>query len=98
MKLKCIGGPCDGDFHSVDNNFRSGDLTRVPAKIEFNIGSFEEELTAFREGRTPKNFSIPYYMYKLSTLHFSDRGNDILKFLIPVEWSDREAVIYQFGK
>lgn len=98
MRLKCIGGFCDGQSHSVDDNFRTGDLTRVPAQITFELNTFEEDLDAFREGRTSKNFSVPYYIYKLSTLHFANRPNDILKFLIPAEWSDREAVIYQFGK
>lgn len=96
MKLKCVGGNCDGDTVDVDRYLGLGDIVRAPAKIEFKILDFEEELLAFREGRTPEGFATPYHMYKIEVIHCS-KDNEI-KFLIPMHWKIEDAIRHLLSK
>jgi len=93
--MKCIGGMCDGQLADVHAGYRTHDYVRVPAKITFELNSFEEDLLAFKEGRTPEHFSIPYYEYKICVLSMSNPRRD-LHYLCPVKWDEWEAIIYLF--
>lgn len=96
MKLKCIGGECDGKIIEVADYFVRHDSVRVSGSIEFKLDTFEEDLKAFREGRVSKHSIMEYYIYRIEEFHFSE-GKPI-KFLIPEKWSVRDAVRYQFLK
>ncbi len=74
MKLKCIGGLANGQITEVENYHTEHDIVRVPAKVQFNIPSFEEDLKAFRENRTPDYMATPYHYYKIATLHFPSKN------------------------
>ena len=95
MKLKCIGGLANGQIVEVANYYREHDIIRVPAKVVFSIPSFEEDLKAFRENRTPEYLSVPYYFYKISTLHFPDKTK--LNFLIPDRMIAQDALCFVLG-
>lgn len=94
MRVKCVGGPLDGYWQEVDNyNLRSNEIVRLPKPIiGLTCASFNPEVT-------PEVLEAPYYYYKLSSFHFStDIKTDFMWFLIPENWSNKEAVLYQFGK
>jgi hypothetical protein len=95
MKLKCIGGTCDGKIQDIADHFREHDQVQIKGKIEFNLPSFEEDLQAFREGRTPDYMCVPYHYYKLAYIHFSKTST--LKFLIPMNWTSEDAIRHILG-
>ncbi|MDE2031364.1 MAG: hypothetical protein KGI58_03865 [Patescibacteria group bacterium] len=87
MKLKCIGGECDGKIMNVDYWYRTGDHVRVQKVPDYVITDYVEDL---------KSMTVEFYLYKIACLHFSK--DDKMQFLIPHDWSDKQAILYQFGK
>lgn len=95
MKLKCIGGLANGRIEDVANYLGEHDIVRVRAIVQFSIPSFEEDLKAFREGRSPDYLTIPYHYYKIATLHFPDKTK--LNFLIPEKMNAQDALCFVLG-
>jgi hypothetical protein len=95
QKLKCIGGLANGKIIEVANYYREHDQIRVMATIEFNLPTFEEDLNAYREGRTPDYMVIPYHFYKVAELQFLDKTK--LRFLIPVDETVKNALCFVLG-
>jgi hypothetical protein len=96
LNLKCIGGDCDGTIIYVDDNIRVGDLVKVYAKIEFKVDTFNEDLEAYRNGRTPDHAVQRYYLYRKAVFNFSK--DDKFYFLVDQNMSDKEAILGQFNK
>jgi hypothetical protein len=95
MKLKCIGGLANGQIHEVESYYGEHDIVRVPAKVEFNLPSFEEDLKAFRENRVPDYMVNPFHLYKIATLYFPDKTK--LNFLIPERMDYKDALCFLLG-
>jgi hypothetical protein len=95
MRLKCIGGLCNVQIIEVDNYYREHDQIQVMGKIEFNLPSFEEDLEAFRNNKTPDYMATPYHYYKIATLHFPDKTK--LNFLIPIDMKAKDALCFILG-
>lgn len=88
MKLKCIGGVRDGEYIYVDHYYKIGDYIRLPEKIkpiEYNPDKI-----------IPEELIVKYDMYKVSCLHFSK--DDFIMFAIPVNWTNKEAILFQLNK
>lgn len=91
-KLKCIGGSHDGEWIYVDQNAnRLGDIIRVvqhqelmPLTSDFNINSIPDKIT------------VQYNMYKLEVFNFSKEDKHF--FLVPYNWTAKDAIIFQFNK
>jgi hypothetical protein len=96
MKLKCVGGNCDGDTVDVDSYLGLGDMVRARARIEFKVVDFEESLQAFRDGKTPESLSVPYHYYKIEEFNFYEGGK--IKFLIPMHWEIEDAIRHLLSK
>ena len=96
--MKCIGGKYDGTQIEVAEHYKVGDLIKVPEKHEFKISStdFEDSLEDFRNNRTPRDLTLNYYLYRIAVFHFNK--DEYYKFLVPNEWTDKQAILYQFGK
>lgn len=93
MKLKCIGGPLDGYRYDVkDYQIKYNELVQLPKPIS--------ELAAnFDPNKIPEVLEVPYFIYKVSSFTFSSKNKyDVYHFLIPHDWSNREAMLHQFGK
>lgn len=95
MKLKCIGGLANGQIEEVESYYREHDIVRVRAIVTFTIPSFEEDLKAFRENKTPDYMITPYHFYKIATLHFPDKTK--LNFLIPDKMNAKDALCFVLG-
>lgn len=99
MKIKCIGGLADGYLAHVHEGYVMGDLVRVPAKITFELESFEESVAAFREGRAPESMIAHYFIYKICALKYYDNNGPRLNipYLIPQNWHEMEALQHLFA-
>lgn len=93
MKLKCIGGPCDGKVQDIANYYREHDQIQIMGTIEFDLSSFEEDLQAYREGKLPD--CILYHYYKIVYVYFSKTST--LKFLTPMNWTREDAIRHAMG-
>lgn len=92
-KLKCIGGAADGQLANVHKEYNEHDQVNVATKLEFTLNTFEEDLAAFREGRVPKNSTVPYHPYKIVKIEFKDAFPVLkLHFLIPIKWELPDAL------
>ena len=40
MKVKCIGGPNDGEWYDVPDNYRLNDQIKIPQKIKYEISDY----------------------------------------------------------
>jgi hypothetical protein len=97
MKLKCIGGDCDGQITYCENYLKIGDLLRVRKPLKFEDGPlFEESVAAFRENRIPDGVVETYYLYRKACFNFSK--DDIYYFAVDHNWTDKQALIYLFDK
>lgn len=83
MKLKCIGGLFNNQYHQVQDNLKIGDAIRKIEEPKFEITSFEESLQAFRENRTPSSIVLKYHYYIIDHIKIADTSYGIveIKFL-----------------
>ena len=78
MKLKCIGGPNDGDWVNVSDHLRRNDICQVPGRVEsaYHYGAAAEYL----QDAIRVNISL----YSLRELRFKqEHVNKIFKYLTP---------------
>lgn len=89
MKLKCIGGFADGQIVDLPHYYKVGDLHRV----------YDREATSAAVMFDPKVLEIEtvYYLVYRVTVFCFDR-DDTYKFLVPYNWTDKEAIMFQFAK
>jgi len=95
QKLKCIGGLANGKIQEIESHYREHDQVQVIATVEFDLPNFEEDLKAYREGKTPDRMTIFYHLYKVAELHFPDKTK--LRFLIPVDETVKNALCFVLG-
>lgn len=101
MKLKCIGGGLDGQLRDVDDTMRIHDQVRLSLPNEFKVDTFAEDLAAWREQRVPDHMINKYAMYRVCAIYGTKIGSTEkleLKYLIPHDWHEWEAILHQFGK
>jgi len=98
MRLKCIGGECDGQL--VEGEYKLHDQVRVAKPMEFKIPDFQEDVKAFREGRVPDHVITQYVMYRVCAIHGTGYGGvrHTHLYLCPNDWHEWEALMHQFGK
>lgn len=97
--IPCIGGPCDKQKYLTDRErllkykcLRIGDQVRMmgkskPFKIKNHIPSYEEMCD---------KITIDYYIYRVAVFHFTK--DEYYLYLVSEDWSDKDAVKYQFRK
>ncbi len=97
MKLKCIGGKCDGQLEWVDyDRLKIGDAVRVNEptvfKIEDGIPSTYEELV--------QKVVIKQHIYMIDCLKYSHVKDDVssIWFLRPPNLTTFDAIQFQFLK
>lgn len=90
MKLKCVGGVHDGEYVYLDNYYRTGDVVKVPEKLQ----SIKQ--TNFNPHEIPMEIVSKYELYKVDQIHFSK--DDYVMFLIPYNWTSKEAFLFQLNK
>lgn len=98
MKLKCIGGEFDGQIKYIEDYYKIGNTIRFarPQEFKLDTSSFEVDLRAYRENRTPDYVTVKYSFYTIDCFHFSK--DDVYKFLRPSDWTNKQAIQYQFEK
>lgn len=91
MILKCIGGERDGAHINVPDEYPVGHYFKVPSK-------YPAILDIGQPGASPlsNTVSVTYYEYEIDIIHFSK--NDTYKFLRPVNWTNKKAIMHQFNK
>lgn len=86
-KLKCIGGPNDGEWHGIGSCDRIGDTVRVRKKLKpinlNSLGSIHDTI-------------VHWNIYIISCFHFAK--DDIYYFLIPKGWTNKRAMQHHFDK
>ena len=85
--LRCIGDTHDAQYKSVPEAMKIGDIFRVTE--EFPPLSLNPSLAQ-------ENVIIHYYEYRICVFNFNK--DEAYKFLAPKDWSDKQAIIYQFSK
>lgn len=87
MKLKCIGGVCDGEWQHISHVPKIGDQVRIAAKPKPHLSFTKEPMKAV---------IVDYVIYQIDCFYFS--RNDIRYFLKPEGWTKKQALEYQFDK
>lgn len=90
LKLKCIGGVHDGEYVYVDSYYRVGDCVQVAEQPKL------QKIENFHPNEINKEITIKYELYKIDRIHFSK--DDYVMFLIPYNWTCKEAFLFQLNK
>lgn len=88
MKVICIGGPNDGEWHFAPDEARINDWIKVPKKLDTVCVNFDLDLIP--------NVSISYNEYRLSRFHFSK--DDVYWFMVPIDWTDKQGIKYSIER
>jgi len=92
--MKCIGGLADGKVQDVYDDVRDHDIVRVNADVTFKVENFEKQLEDFRLN---KSSTVSFYAYKVHSLHMVIQGEKhSIRYLIPFDWHEWEAIKYLF--
>lgn len=96
MKLKCIGGPCDGQSQWIEFDPRIGDHIRVMKPLKFKVS--DDIPTSYEE--ITKVVVANYYLYMVDCLKYSHKQNDISEiwFLRSENLTTFDAIQLQFLK
>lgn len=88
--VRCLGGENNGEYCHVDiERHRVNDLVKIPEKLKpAKIFSVSEPLPDIAE--------CNYIYYRLACLNLSK--DERLLFLVPENWTDRQAIEHQFRK
>jgi hypothetical protein len=84
--LKCVGGPHDGEWHSVGDGHT--DLVIQP---RFDLLGADAVMTLTR-------YTVRTLSMYVDALDGSNVVADEIRYLAPEEWSDMQAVRHQFSK
>ena len=97
MRLKCIGGICDGITWDIDNYYKQGDCVRV-GKYPKLIAEIIEN---FDPNKSPEFMKIDYHIYIVDVLKYDNgkqREPDEIWFLRPTNFTTFDAIQFQFLK
>ena len=92
MKVKCIGGPNDGEWHHVPDYNRLNDQVRIPQKVEFKVLDYfplPDEISAIVAQR--------YNFYMLKELYYKNKET-VFRFLIPIGEDEWKCLVKQLEK
>lgn len=89
MKLKCIGGTNDGEWHYTNGPDKVGDWVKIPEENRLSI-------LDYNPSKVPEITTLNYNIYKIGCFHFSK--DDRYLFLHPEDWTAEEAIKHQFDK
>jgi hypothetical protein len=99
MKLKCIGGLNDGEWHEIENDRRIGERVRVAEKQEFKVINSKYIEDIYKESK--EAMTLKYNIYRIEVLrckNFNNADAVDMKILIPHDWHIWEAILHQFSK
>lgn len=88
MKLKCIGGPNDGDFVNVSDDLRRNDICQVRGRVEssYHFGAAAEYLQ--------DTITVNINLYRLRELRFKREYVDkTFKYLTPEGEDEFDCII-----
>ena len=85
-RLKCVGGPSDGRWRSIDQH-------RDDCEI---VDQYLPQFDMFSNCIPPDRVIVTYTHYTLRRI--CDSQGIIVEFLADAKMSDSEAIRYQFGK
>lgn len=88
-RLRCIGGNSDGVLMPTENHYRINDYIRVPTRYECKIEDWVNKTL-------PEVMTQPYNIYRIAVFNF--KKEDQYYFLVPENWTDKEAILFQFSK
>lgn len=73
MKLKCIGGPNDGEWHVV-SEFRMHDIVRIlkPFSVKVKISEYDSDIT--------KAVDVLYTQYRMDMAGYRTDGSETHEF------------------
>jgi len=91
MKVKCIGGPNDGEWHYIEDYNRLNDMVQIRGKIELSVGNYLPH-----PDEIPKIVSQNINLYILKQLHYTNK--EVFKYLIPVGEDEWECLVKQLEK
>lgn len=93
MKLKCIGGPLDGQEKECDAKLHN--IVRISLPSEFKATLFEVDMS-----KTPSDLVYSYAKYKVCKINGINFHGDRqeLKYLCYCDWHEWEAILHQFRK
>ncbi len=89
MKIKCIGGPNDDEWHYTEGRNNIGEWIRVPEKQYTSAIMFNPD-------EAPTISTINFNIYIIDCFHFS--RDDVYYFLRPSDWTNKQAMLHQFSK
>jgi len=92
--LRCIGGVADGQWKSVPESMKVGDIFRV--QEEFKLSTSDLLHFPKSEDEAVLGHTINYHEYRICVLHFNK--DEAYKFLVANKMSDKEAILQQFHK
>lgn len=85
--VRCIGGELDTNEQEINDNLRINDIVRI-RRIK--------TISVYENFDIPKNNEIfDQYDYKLASITCDGK---VFKFLIPFDWTNYQAIVYQFSK
>lgn len=76
MRLKCIGGPNNGEWHEVHDNFRVGDCWRIAKKLEVST----KMLPINEQGILITNIEYIQYIFDQAAYRYNNNENNENKF------------------
>lgn len=100
MKMKCVGGPHDGEWRDVrdgDKNVILNRSTSPPVSISDPPETWSDSVTIEQS-----HYTVRY----ICGTHERERDamtghrvpHRVVEFLAPVEWTDEQAIRHQFSK
>lgn len=91
MKVKCVGGICDGYTISIDGRYHKDDYVKVPIKVTFDLNDLY-----LHPYKMPDVSQAKYAYYKIVELQYKN-PDYLLTFLTPPEWSIPQALAHLIG-
>ena len=91
MKVKCIGGPNDGEWIVLSDNHKLHDQIRIAAKVEFKVLDYLPSID-----QIPNIVNQSYNYYILKYLKYKDGLT--FWYCIPVGANEWECLVKQLEK
>ena len=95
MKVKCIGGPNDGEWYDIPDNYRLNDQIKIPQKIKYEISDYMP--ASYEEIRDL--ITVKLELYILKELRYNRNGiTEKFQYLIPSGQDEWECLKAQLEK
>lgn len=96
MRLKCVGGPNDGEIFKVRNDIKYGEAIQIPTKQEFKI---LDHIPSYEESMKAMTTTIEIYIYEILKYSYDGKKEELpIIFLRYHKLKLWEAVEHQFTK